>query len=374
VKERQRGMGSIYQRAGVYWIKYYAGGKPFRESTGERGKEGAKAAKDLLKKRLGEMGVGAFIGPQAERVTFEELTELVRADYKSNGRKSLWRAEMAVTRLGDHFAGMKALSIPTRAQAYIVARLAEKASAATIRYELAILGRAFTLAFQSRLLPQRPFIPTLEVRNVRQGFFEEKELRAVLKHLPETVRPVVEFAYLTGWRRGEVLSLEWRQIDFQAGTVRLEPGTTKNDEGRTFPFAAIPALAALLQAQREYTTAVERERQRIIPWVFHRRGFPMVGIRGEWERACDKAKVPGRLFHDLRRTAVRNLERAGVPRSVAMKLTGHKTEAVYRRYAIVSESDLSAGVRKLAGVLDAESAATGTERAQIAGSAESPSA
>jgi hypothetical protein len=67
-----------------------------------------------------------------------------------------------------------------------------------------------------------------------------------------------------------------------------------------------------------------------------------------WEAACNRAGLPGRLVHDFRRTAVRNLERAGVPRSVAMKLVGHKTEAVYRRYAIVAEGDLKAGAERLA--------------------------
>jgi integrase len=138
-------------------------------------------------------------------------------------------------------------------------------------------------------------------------------------------------------------------VDFQAGVVRLEPGTTKNDEGRTFPFRTYPALAALLKSQRDYTTAVERARATIVPWVFHWNGRPIRDFHTTWKEACDDAKLPDRIFHDLRRTAVRNLERAGVPRSVAMKLTGHKTEAVYRRYAIVCEADLAEGVRRLAG-------------------------
>jgi integrase len=141
-----------------------------------------------------------------------------------------------------------------------------------------------------------------------------------------------------------------------------EPGTTKNDEGRVFPFAALRPLETLLRAQREKTDVVERAEAVICPWVFHRAGAPIKNFRGAWEKACIAAgffrgvSAPGssvvrkkatKLFHDFRRTAVRNLERAGVPRSVAMKLTGHKTESVYRRYAIVSEADLTQGVKKL---------------------------
>ncbi len=130
--------------------------------------------------------------------------------------------------------------------------------------------------------------------------------------------------------------------------MRLEPGTTKNDEARVLPFAVLPDLADLLRRQWNETMQVQVETGRIIPWLFHRRGKPIKDFYGAWAVACKQAGVPHRIPHDFRRTAVRNLERAGVPRSVAMKITGHKTEAVYRRYAIVSEADLADGLKKLA--------------------------
>src|SRR5262249_24613466 len=119
-------------------------------------------------------------------------------------------------------------------------------------------------------------------------------------------------------------------------------------EGRTFPVGALPRLEALLRAQREHTSALEREQGRLIPWVFHRAGKPIRSPHAAWRRACRESEVPGRLIHDLRRTAVRRFERAGGPRCVAMKLSGHKTESIYRRYAIVSEADLAEGVRRVA--------------------------
>jgi integrase len=175
---------------------------------------------------------------------------------------------------------------------------------------------------------------------VRQGFFERDEYEAVRAHLPRHLHAVVDFMYLTGWRsRSEVLPLTWPQIDFAAGTVRLEPRTTKNRKGRTFVMTA--ALRACLEGARERVRAIEREQGRIIPHVFtHDDGRPIKCFRKSFETACRRAGVPGRIPHDFRRTAVRNLERAGVPRSVAMAMTGHKTEAVYRRYDIVSERDL----------------------------------
>jgi integrase len=121
------------------------------------------------------------------------------------------------------------------------------------------------------------------------------------------------------------------------------------------PFSTSPKLAELLKRQRELTTRFERETGQIVPWVFHRQGKPVRGFRVAWQKACAAAGCPGRILHDLRRAAVRNFERAGVSRSVAMKLTGHKTESIYRRYAIVNEADLAEGMRKVALMTSTES-------------------
>ena len=153
------------------------------------------------------------------------------------------------------------------------------------------------------------------------------------------------FFFITGWRKSEVLNLQWRQVDFKAETVVLYPGPTKNDEGRVFPFTH--QLRELLEAQKAVTDKLQREKGIVCPWVFHRDGLPIKSYDGAWRSACKKAGLPGRKVHDFRRTAVRRLEQAGVSRSVAMKLTGHKSECVYRRYAIVSKSDLEEAVRRL---------------------------
>ena len=212
-----------------------------------------------------------------------------------------------------------------------------------------MLGRAFTLAYRSGHMPYRPFLPSPSVSNARTGFFTDAQVHELLKHLPEYLRPFIEAAYITGWRRGELRSLRWSQVDWESGTIRLERGTTKSGEPRSFPFEAHPRLAALLREQREQTSAIERATGTLCPWVFNREGRQVRGWYYDgWRTACLKAGVPGRLVHDLRRSAVRNLVRAGVSEQVAMTITGHKTRSVFDRYHIVSSSDQVEAVRKLA--------------------------
>ena len=211
------------------------------------------------------------------------------------------------------------------------------------------MKRGYSIALKDRIVTTRPYVPMLAEAAPRAGFLEYGQFEAVLAHLPSELRPVITFAYWSGWRiNSEILSLQWRMVDLDRGVVKLDIGSTKNGEGRTFPFGDIlPQIRQVFEDQR--VVADELARAGVIsPWVFNRGGKRIRDFRGAWRTACRKAGVPGRIPHDLRRGAVRNLERAGVPRSVAMEITGHKTESVYLRYDIVDEGDLADGLAKLA--------------------------
>lgn len=378
----RRGFGSLRLRGRTWYIRYRVDGREHWENSHSTSR---REAEKLLARRQAELGLGVLVAPNAARVGFADLETILRDHYRVKQRRSGRRLDSALKHLRAAFGGRRAMAITTDAVTrYEADRLDGGAARATVNYELSVLRRAFNLAVKAKRLPisAKPAISTADPHNARQGFFEEADFRAVLAELPEPLRPVMEFAYYTGWRPcDEILPLTWDRVDFGAGTIRLEPNTTKNDEGRMFPFDALPPLHELLDRQREHTTATEHRVGRIIPHVFHRGGRPIRSYDHAWRSACRRAAVKkldgreivvrpallGRIVYDFRRTAVRNLERAGVPRSVAMKLTGHKTEAVYRRYAIAPEADLREGLTKLADLhasLGAPKGAKGTTGGQ----------
>lgn len=339
------GTGSLYKRGNTWWIDYSFRGERHRESSGSTTK---KVAKKLLQKRMKEMADG---GPMVdeESVTLSDLKDVVVTDYKVNGKKSLPRMKQAFAHLEGYFGKARAVDLTTdRVKRYIGARQDEGAANSTINKELNALRRAYNLMKQAGRLSRSPHVPRLQTDNVREEFLTRGDVDAICTEIADDLAPVVRFAALTGWRKSEILALQWRQVDFDAGMVHLDPGTTKNREGRTFPFGVLPPLADLLRRQREHTDKVEKRIGSIVPHVFHREGAEIRSMVGAWRGATKRAGLEGAWFHDLRRTAVRNLERAGVPRSVATKLTGHKTESVYRRYAIADEAALNEGVEKLA--------------------------
>jgi integrase len=342
---RRRSNGWLFKRpdAKGWYIGYYVDGRKVREAAGDRKADAA----ELLEQRIRELDDGRW-QPPGKELTFDDLVELVRADYRANGRKSLDRVEQCVKHLARGFGRATAQDITAaRLAAYLNDRLDEGAAASTVRNELNVLKRGMHLAVRGKQLASRPPFPQITPANIRTGFFERHELDALLAELPEAVRPVIRFMYCTGWRKGEVLSRQWRHVDLMAGTIRLEPGETKNGKGRTFPFTALPELDSVIENQRAYTDTVERRTGQIVPWVFHREGRPIKSFRTAWRGACKRLRLD-RIPHDFRRTAVRNLERASVSRSVAKGLVGHLTDSVYDRYAITNERDLREGVTKLA--------------------------
>jgi integrase len=345
VKKRKRGEGRIFQyknpdgslKSPYWYVKYYAGGKPHVENTkSTREKDAVK----LLRTRLGQADSGIAVNPKVGKVTMKEGLDAVVADLKVNHPKSVEHTERRIKlHLTPYFGEHRRMAANSMADvtAYVAARLEAGAEHATINRELAILRRAYRLAIDGNLLVGMPRIKMLRENNVRRGFFEREEFEKVRENLPEALRPLVTLAYYTGWRKAELLSLEWRQVDLAAGTVTLD--TSKNGEGRTFVFDGLTEVQTILQKQRKLPV--------VTPFVFHRNGKQISSIGKAWTTACKAAKVPGRLLHDFRRTAVRNMVRRGIPERVAMAISGHKTRSIFDRYNIVSGHDLREAAAKL---------------------------
>ena len=372
MKSRANGEGRIFrpayvrkgvrQQVRVWYIQYT---DPRRPKGQQQVRESSKSEKKtdavkLLRQRLDDLAKGRPAGPDVEATTLGDLAEMIVNDYKVNGRRSLGRIEECLAHVignegsDEGFFGKsyKAAHVTDdRISAYIAHRKDEKAKNATINRELACLRRMFRLAEKARKVVFRPEITMLQENNVRKGFLQPDQVRQVVAHLDADLAPVVEVASITGWRvASEVLTRQWHHVDFKGGWLRLEPGETKNNEPRMFPLTR--ELRTVLERQRERTTALEQAEGRIIPWVFHRAGEPIRTFRRSWITACRKAGVPGKIPHDLRRSAVRRLEAVGVPRTTAMKLVGHKTESIYRRYAIVSEAEMKEAAAKLEGITE----------------------
>jgi integrase len=373
MKKHGRGMGGVYQpsytdkKAGervvlpTWWIYFNAKGKQVKESS--HSTKEADAWK-LLRKRLGEVSEAKPVGPDVTRTKFEDLMGLLVDDHKANSRRSTGKLQTTIDHPAAVFAGDKAQDITTdRLTKYIAYRRQGQAAAATINLELTRLGRAFTLAVRSGKASGKPYIPKLKLNNARKGFFEIEQFQAVLQHLPEEIKPVAVTAYVTGWRvPSEILTRQRHHLDLKNGWLRLDPGETKTNEGRNFPLT--PMLREALERQVKKTEALRAEGI-FTPWLFHRQGKPIKNFRRSWITACTRAglgteirDINGKLLkrgakripHDFRRTAVRNLERAGVPRSAAMKLVGHQTVSIYQRYAIADEGMLKDAASKLAGL------------------------
>jgi integrase len=249
----------------------------------------------------------------------------------------------------------------TRTASYISWRQKQRAASATINRELAVLRRAFRLAQKAEMVALRPEISTLHEEKQPKGFFEADQYRAVLENLPEYLKPVIQTAYVTGWRiKSEILTRQKQHLDLQSGCLKLERQETSSGEERKFQLT--PGMRELLMRQLEEVNELECKTGRIIPWLFHHNGKPIKDFRKAWALACQRAGIAGKVPHDFRRTAVRNLERAGIPRSAAMAMVGHRTESIYQRYNVADETMLKESAAKLATLHESENSAPGSEQ------------
>lgn len=351
-----RGQGRVFRpkvrgrQTTVWWLDYSVCGHRHRESAHATSKS---EAIELLRRRIGERKSGKVVG-RPDRVTLRDLRSGLERHYQREGNRSLRRVQQALDHM-DQFlrADTRALDLTRqRVGEYLEHRLDKGAARATVRYEIAVLNAAFSVAVEEELLSVRPMFKLPSVRNARSGFFEDGDFAALLVELPAYLRPVIRFLRMTGWRKSEVLGLTWAQVDWESTVILIGATQTKGGDARLFPFALAPEIKQLLEAQWH-----AREGS----FVFNRGGQRIRSFRRAWESACKRAGLDGMLVHDLRRTAARDFRREGVSEGEIMKLCGWKTRAMFDRYNIIDEADLAQAVAKRFNGKQAANTTTPTE-------------
>ena len=338
-------MGSIRKHhSSKYSIRYYDHTRKQREEYGFKTKT---AAKRVLALREGSKARGEPVTPG--HMEFAEAVGDVITHYEVNGLRSLPDAKRRIDKhLLPHFGRRRMTSITTACvRTYQAERQAEGASNGSINREVGLVRRAFRLAQQAGKLHHRPHTPMLKEAPPRQGFLERAQYEAIHAALPTELRGILVLGYWSGWRKSEILRLEWRQVDRDAQVIRLAPGTTKSGAGRALPYGLVPELVDAIEGQWEAHKTL-RANGVICPTVFHRDGMPVRSFARAWKSACKAAGVPGTLVHDLRRTAARNLIRSGVNEKLAMEILGHKTPSIFARYNITTENDMRDALGTLA--------------------------
>lgn len=357
--------GSVFKRPrSRYWqLKYQVNGKPRYESTGIEDK---REAQRLLAFRVYEASAGLLAGT----ATFRQIIEHFLRDSRSRGLRSAPRLERAAKHLLKHLDGYRAEQIDrSRWLKYLEDRKLE-AAADTVHLELSIARRIYKLARTDGLVRTIPEIPQIRHLNVRKGFVEPRDWARAREHLHVDLRDACDFAFACGAREMEVLTLRWEHVDREHGIASFH--STKTDQARKIPYGRFPQLHEVIQRRLEARARLKRA-DVISPWVFcfeqpvkirgrtyHPAGSPLSGsgehglhtmLRANLDEACRKAGIPRLLFHDFRRSAARNIERSGVPRSVA-RLIGGWSDRIYSRYAIGDESEMESALSQVGTYLE----------------------
>lgn len=341
-------MASLVLRGNTWHLMWRWRGRQKSKTTkvehDGRFRDGEPIPPTAAKRELRRLETQLDQGHSFETKSLSELLDLVKKEYDVAGYASAPSLPSRIQHLRDWFGNLRADRINEN-DFLEYAEFRKKpdqdrgpASNGTINRELEVLMKALRMG---KIHPL-PILKKLPEAPPRQGFFDDAKIAAITRKLPAYLQPPVWFGYYTGWRREEVFSLEWSQVDTDAGEVRL--WTSKNDEPRVFPIDAAPGLRQLIETQLARRDEWKKAGH-ITPFVFAR--FikkkklvrRMVDFRKAWDTACIAAGCPGMEFHDLRRSAARNLEMAGWPRSMIMRWMGHETEAMFHRYRIVSAAD-----------------------------------
>lgn len=336
-------MASLLLRGNVWYLEWrWRGKQKFRTTKIQhdgKTKQGRPVPPAAAKRELRRLENSLDQGRSYDTKTLSELLDLAEKDYEVAERKSIASLRSRLEHLRLWFGNLRADRIDERDFLdYADSRKKQGAANKTVTNELQVVRKALRMGKVTV-----PNLIDLPNAGPRQGFFDDAKILAVTRRLPEYLQSPAWFGYYTGWRREEVFSLTWSTgIDFHAGEVRL--WTSKNELARVFPMDVVPDLRALLESLDAQRKTWLKEGF-IVPWVFARYRKTrktvrrVVDFRKAWETACGGAGCPGMIFHDLRRSAARNLELAGWPRSMVMEWMGHETESMFHRYRIVSAAD-----------------------------------
>lgn len=336
---RTKGVGSLKFRGNIWWLRYWANGVRVEESSQTRDRT---KAEDLLKQKIAEAARGE-IDVASKDATIADLCELVLADYRLRQLRSLndvgWRFKKHIEPILGKVRGARFGA--TQVRQYVNQRRSEKAANSTINRELSVVRRAFTLGRREEppLVSKVPYIPMLDEDNVRRGFIEEAQYQLLLGRLPEHLKAAFVVGYHCGNRLGEIRQLRPDQVHLEAREIRIESLQAKGKRDRVIPIYGDMA---------EWIERQLGDLPKGCQYLFHYRGRRLGSHLKGWSAACKDVGLEGLHFHDLRRSAIRNMDQAGVRQAVGMSISGHKTTDVYRRYNIVAAAELDEVGSKMA--------------------------
>lgn len=327
------GSGTLFLRGSVWYVSFWANGRQIQRSSGSTKRQDAVQLRDQL---LGKKARGEMRNAGIERITcgelLDDLLEYAKASIKPSTEK-IWRLVIEAS-IRPFFGHRRAIGLTTEIlKDYRRKRRSEKRSESTCNRELSILRTALNLA--RKCTPPKvstiPYFPMVAETNARQGFLTDEQYETLRNTLPDELKPLFITSYFTGVRLGELIVWTWDQVDWEHGFVTLNADETKAGYCRAIPILDGDMRTWLLWSLDQADGC---------PYVFHRAGEPIKEFRRPWKKACEAAGVPELKFHDLRRTAVRNMRRAGVAQVVRMRITGHRTDSMERRYNIVDIDDI----------------------------------